>query len=99
MRIDFPAHGVLVCVPTKFELWVHVPVDEDAVSAAVRMAWLALQTYAQEPYPISPDVFLVTPDMTASCLVRPDQHGVDINNDALSSLLGALLPGRLGEAS
>lgn len=87
LRIDFPPHGVLVAVPTKFELWVHVPVDEHVLDTAVAMSWVALRTFAEEPYPISPDVFLVTPDMHAIRLVRPDAQGFDLDDRALQSLL------------
>ena len=87
LRIDFPPHGVLVAVPTKFELWVHVPVDEDVLDTAVAMSWVALRTFAEEPYPISPDIFLVSPDMHAIRLVRPDAQGFDLDDRALRSLL------------
>ncbi len=90
LRIDFPAHGVLVAVPTKFELWVHVPVDEHVLDTAVAMSWVALRTFAEEPYPISPDVFLVSPDMHAIRLVRPDAQGFDLDDRALRSLLQEL---------
>ena len=99
MRIDFPAHGVLVAVPTKFELWVHVPVDEDVVETAVRMAWVSHQTFCEEPYPVSPDVFLVSPDMHAVALVRPDHRGFDLDQPAMLGLLRDLGVSELGEAS
>ena len=44
MHIEFPRHGVLVCVPTKSELGVHVPVDEEVIETAVRMSWLSHRT-------------------------------------------------------
>jgi hypothetical protein len=99
MRIDFPAHGVLVAVPTKFELWVHVPVDEDVVETAVRMAWVSHETWSQEPYPVSPDVFLVSPDMHAVALVRPDHRGFSLDRPAMLGLLRDLGVTELGEAS
>lgn len=87
---DFPAQGVLVAVPTKFELWVHVPVDDTVLETALAMSWLALQTWAEEPYPISPDVFLVSPDMHAVRLISPDVEGVDLNQEAMVGLLDAV---------
>jgi hypothetical protein len=99
LRTDFPPQGVLVAVPTKFELWVHVPVDEDVVQTALSMSWLAHRTWAEEPYPISPDIFLVSPDMHAVRLVKPDRQGCDLNERAVVDLLKALGPGRFGEAS
>lgn len=87
LHIDFPPHGVLVAVPTKFELWVHVPVDEHVLDTAVAMSWVALRTFAEEPYPISPDVFLVSPDMHAVRVVRPGEQGFELDDRALRSLV------------
>lgn len=98
LRTAFPPHGVLVAVPTKFELWVHLPVDEDVVDTALRMAWLAYRTWADEPYPISPDIFLVSPDMHAARLVRSDRHGCDLDETVLLGLLRCLEDGRAREA-
>lgn len=99
LRTDFPPHGVLVAVPTKFELWVHVPVDGDVVETAIRLSWLAYRTWSEEPYPISPDVFHVSPDMQAVRLVAPDGHGCRVDEVALGRLLAALDGGCLDEAS
>ena len=96
LRTDFPPHGVLVAVPTKFELWVHVPVDEDVVVTALRMSWLAYRTWAEEPYPVSPDVFLVSPDMQAVRLVSPDRKGCDLDEGAMLGLLRSLEEGQAG---
>ncbi|MCY7401178.1 MAG: hypothetical protein LH477_09490 [Nocardioides sp.] len=90
LRIDFPPHGVLVAVPTKFELWVHVPVHEDVVQTALTMSWLAHQTWVEEPYPVSPDVFLVSPDMDAVRLVRPDHHGCEVDERTMLGLVRAM---------
>jgi len=90
LRRDFPAHGVLVAVPTQHELWVHVPIGESVVPTALAMAWLAHRTWSEEPYPISPDVFLVSPDMHAVTLVRPTRNQVDLDRRAMVELLEAL---------
>jgi hypothetical protein len=90
MRIELPTHGVLVAVPTKFDLWVHVPVDETVLDTAIAMSWLALRTYSEEPYPISPDVHLVSPDMKAARVARPDERGVDLDERAMVGLLRSL---------
>ena len=99
LRTDFPSHGVLVAVPTKCELGVHVPVDEDVVQTALRMSWLSHRTWSEEPYPISPDIFLVSPDMRATVLVRPDREGCDLNESAMRGLLRSLDDGQAREAS
>lgn len=96
--IDFPEHGLLVAVPTKHRLWVHVPVDGGVVDTAGAMAWDAYRTWAAEPYPISPDVFLVSPDMHATLLVRPDREGCDVDAAAFARLLDAVGPAELDEA-
>lgn len=85
-----PPHGVLVAVPTERELWVHVPVDENVVQTALTMSSLAYRTWAEEPYPISPDVFLVSPDMQATRLVKPDHEGCELGQAAMLHLLTAL---------
>lgn len=90
LRRDFPAHGVLVAVPTKHELWVHVPVGAGVLQTALTMAWLSYETWAEEPYPISPDVFLVSPDMHAVTLVRPTREHCDLDRHAMVDLLAAL---------
>lgn len=90
LRIDFPSHGVLVAVPTKFELWVHVPVDRSVVDTAVAMSWLAFRTFTEEPYPISPDVFHLSPDMHAVRVVAPDAKGFELDDRALLGLLRAM---------
>lgn len=93
--IDFPAHGVLVTVPTKHDLWVHVPVDEGVMMTAVAMAAEAYLTHLEMPYPISPNVFLVSPDMHADVLIRPDREGLDLHQVVMQRLLA----GVTGEAS
>jgi hypothetical protein len=97
--IEFPQHGLLVAVPTKHRLWLHVPVDGYVVDTATAMAWDAYRTWAAQPYPISPDVFLISPDMQATWLVRPDHEGCDLHRDAFRRLLEAVEPTPLDEAS
>lgn len=99
LDIDFPAHGVLVAVPTKFELWVHVPVDEDVIQTALTMSWLSYRTWSEEPYPISPDIFLVSPDMHAARLVQPGREGCDLDQHVALELLRAVEAGQAREAS
>lgn len=90
LRAEIPAHGVLVAVPAKFELWVHVPVDHGVVTTALSMAQVAHRTWHEEPYAISPDVFLVSPDMKARVLIKQQRHGPDVDEHALFALLQAL---------
>lgn len=99
LRTEFPAQGVLVAVPTKFELWVHVPVDDDVIDTAVTMSWLAYRTWSEEPYPISPDIFLVSPDMDATRLIKPHREWCDLDERVALDLLTALERGQSREAS
>lgn len=94
LRIPFPPHGVLVSVPTKYQLWVHVPVDHQVLDTAVAMSWLAFQAVVREPYPVSPDVFLVSPDMHAVTVVTPDARGFDLDDRALHDLIERMGTGR-----
>ncbi|MEI2711865.1 MAG: hypothetical protein V9G04_00860 [Nocardioides sp.] len=94
---DFPESGVLVAVPNKFELWVHVPVDESVLQTALTMAWHSYSEWGQSPYAISPNIFHVSPDMRARVLVAPDQEGVDLHQQAMVDLLERL-PGAHPEA-
>lgn len=96
---EFPASGVLVAVPTKFDLWVHVPVDETVVETAALLAYEALAASSTQPFAISPDVFLVTPDMHAEVLVQPDREGAWVGTDTLDRLLAGLPRSGTGEAA
>lgn len=93
LRQDFPASGVLVAVPTKFDLWIHLPVDESVIETSLLLAYDALTTCTSNPFPLSPCVYAVSPDMQAEVLVQPDRTGASINEEALGRLLEALPPG------
>lgn len=99
LRQDFPASGVLVAVPTKFHLWIHLPTDESVLETSLLLAREALTTYASNPFPLSPCVYLLSPDMQADVLVRPDRTGVFVNQEALGRLLAALGPNGPAEAA
>jgi hypothetical protein len=89
-RTSFPATGVIIAVPTKHDLWVHFPVDEGVLQTAFAMAYDAYMRWAQAPYPITPDVFVVSPDMQAERLLVPDRQGVDVNEAAMARILDAV---------
>lgn len=90
LQREFPASGVLVAVPTKFELWIHLPVDESVIETSLLLAYDAYDKYVSEPFPLSPDVYVVSPDMRAEVLVRPDRTGAFVNDDAFARLLASL---------
>lgn len=89
-QTTFPAAGIVVAVPTKHDLWVHVPVDDRVLQTAFKMAYDAYLRWGQAPYPITPDVFIVSPDMHAERLLVPDRNGVDVNGDAMTRILDAV---------
>lgn len=94
LKQPFPASGVLVAVPTKHELWIHVPTDPDTtIATALRLVVLAMETFCSDPHPVSPDIFLVSPDMQARTLITADPEGVDLHPDVMTDLLMALDPG------
>jgi hypothetical protein len=99
LRRDFPASGVLVAVPTKFDLWIHVPTDVSVVDTALLLAHDAFAQFSSAPFPLTPHVYLVSPDMQAEALVVPDRAGADVNRSALERLLGQLAPDGPAEAA
>lgn len=86
-----PSCGVLVAVPTRREIWLHLPVDEGVIDTAAHLAHAAYEVCALEPYALSPDVYLVSPDMRAEVLIRPDRLGFDLTRGAALALLDAVL--------
>lgn len=99
LQWDFPPSGVLVAVPTKFDLWIHRPVDESTVETALLLAYEAHTRCSSAPFPLSPHVYVVSPDMRAEVLVRPDRTGGFINQDLLERLLAGLGPHGPAEAA
>ena len=99
LQRDFPASGVLVAVPTKFDLWIHLPVDDSVVDTALLLAYSAYARCTSNPFPLSPDVYLVSPDMRAEMLVQPDRTGAFVNQETLERLLDGLEPHDPAEAA
>ncbi|RYE81670.1 MAG: hypothetical protein EOO74_00255 [Myxococcales bacterium] len=86
-----PDSGVLVAVPTKHDLWVHIPTDPMSLTETLtRLLGQSALTYSEGPYPISPDIFLVSPDMHARKLSTADPEGVDLHMGVLTDLIAAL---------
>ena len=87
LGMGFPAHGVVVAVPNKFELWVHLPVDVTVVQTTLLLAHDAFTSWATDPFPLSPDLYLVSPDMRAKILVKSDREGLSLDQQVLLNLL------------
>lgn len=92
LRREIPPSGVLVAVPHKFEMWLHFPVDNSVLDVSVEMAFEALCAWAEEPFPLSPHVYLVSPDMHAEVLVAADAEGASLDHRRLRQLIRSLPP-------
>lgn len=53
---DFPG-GVLVAIPTKYEMWLHPITDHTAYAAYFGLYDEAVRAYAEDPGPLSPYVY------------------------------------------
>lgn len=99
LRRDFPASGVLVAVPTKFDLWIHVPIDDTVVDTALLLAHDALVRFTSAPFPLTPHVYLVSPDMHAETVIEADRSGAYVDQRALGRLVHELRPHGPAEAA
>lgn len=99
LRRDFPTSGVLVALPTKFDLWIHVPTDDSVVDTALLLAHDAWARFASAPFPLTPHVYLVSPDMHAETVVAADRAGAHVNRGALGRLVRELGPHGPAEAA
>jgi hypothetical protein len=62
LHIENPKYGVLVAMPVRDLLLVHVITDESVIPALSMMLTLTDRSYSHEPGPLSPWVYLVTED-------------------------------------
>lgn len=92
LRREIPPSGILVAVPHKFEMWLHFPVDDSVLDVSVEMAFAALCAWAEEPFPLSPHVYLVSPDMHAELLVAADAEGASLDHRLVRQLVRSLPP-------
>jgi hypothetical protein len=62
LQVEAPEHGVLVAMPVRDLLLVHVIRDHSVVAALCLLLSATARSYAEEPGPLSPWVYLVTAD-------------------------------------
>ncbi|WP_329005497.1 hypothetical protein OHA18_19190 [Kribbella sp. NBC_00709] len=62
LHVDQAPHGVLAAVPARDTLMLHVIRDLSVIPALGLLLNVAARSYAHDPGPLSPDVFMVTPD-------------------------------------
>lgn len=62
LQVETPRHGLLVAMPVRDLLLVHLIVDEAVIAALSLMLSVAYHSYVEEPGPLSPWVYLVTGD-------------------------------------
>lgn len=70
-----PPHGVIVALPTRHSLNVHLPQDADTLQVINTLAVATVNQYDAEPGPVSPHLFHIGPDMIATQLTRLDDEG------------------------
>lgn len=61
LQVDQAPHGVLAALPARDLLLVHVIQDLSLIPALGLLLNLSARSHAQDPGPLNPDVFLVTP--------------------------------------
>jgi hypothetical protein len=66
LDVDRPPHGVLVALPARDTLFLHVIQDLTLIPALGLLLNLAARSYAHDPGPLTPDVYLVTPELAWS---------------------------------
>ena len=64
LHLDHPSHGLLVALPARDLLLVHVVHDLSVIPALGLLLNLAARSHTHDPGPLSPDVHLVTPTNT-----------------------------------
>ncbi|TDW19056.1 hypothetical protein [Kribbella kalugense] len=86
-----PPHGVLAAMPARDTLLLHVIQDLSVIPALGLLLNLAARCHARDPGPLSPDVYLVTPDFhwLPATTVLPDHAPLRLSPDleSLTKLL------------
>ena len=67
LRVPHAPYGVLAALPARDSLMVHVIEDLSVIPALGMMLGLAARSYARDPGPLSPEVYLVTPELVWHC--------------------------------
>ncbi|MDX3003661.1 hypothetical protein PWY87_18380 [Kribbella solani] len=63
LQVEHAPHGVLAAVPARDALILHVIKDLSVIPALGLMLNVAGRCYSHDPGPLSPEVYLVTPDL------------------------------------
>jgi hypothetical protein len=74
LHVENPKHGLLVSMPVRDLLLVHVITDDSVISALSLMLTATHRAYAEEPGPLSPWVYLVTDDGWHPATEQADDH-------------------------
>jgi hypothetical protein len=62
LHLEHPPHGVLAALPARDTLLLHVIQDLSLIPALGLLLNVAARCHARDPGPLSPEVYLVTPD-------------------------------------
>lgn len=74
LGVEIPPDGVLVAVPNRHLIVVHVPTDSQTLDALQSMTQFVLNDFQSRPGPISPDVYHLLPDGRAVPVTRTVEH-------------------------
>lgn len=89
LGVERPRHGVLVAVPNRHVMAVHVPRGRGLIPALETLTALAAGESVEAPGPISPYVYLVTPDGRTEQITSRGEDG-ELLVDATGALARVL---------
>jgi hypothetical protein len=87
LHVENPSYGVLVAMPTRDLLMVHIVQDDRMVPAMDLMATIATRYYVEHPGPVSPHVYYVTDGEWQQATAHVDGAvRVDVNGRMLETV-------------
>jgi hypothetical protein len=94
LHVENPPHGVLVAMPVRDLLLVHVISGDSLIPSLSLMLTIAHRTYAEEPGPLVPWVYLVTEDGWHSATTQTDDwFQIRLSRDMLALAQRLCRPG------
>ncbi|MFI5696678.1 hypothetical protein ACIA58_32790 [Kribbella sp. NPDC051586] len=93
LQVDHAPYGVLAAVPARDTLMLHVIRDLSVIPALGVLLNVAARSHAHDPGPLSPEVFLVTPDFRwlSATTLSPDYTPLRLSPEleSLTKILAA----------
>ncbi|MFC6161046.1 hypothetical protein [Kribbella jiaozuonensis] len=83
LHVEHAPHGVLAAVPARDTLMLHVIRDLSLIPALGLLLNVAARSHAHDPGPLSPEVFMVTPDFRwlPATTVSPDYTPLRLSSE------------------